>query len=196
MSLTKHFTVFGDVDEATTVDFTNPRSVRRKTVHRKEIMNMENKESLKEYMLKEIEIIQDIIKRMAFNSLMIKGWAITLVVVSLLLKGTDKYQIWIAFIPLLVFWFLDAYFLWQERLYRELYDWVVNNRLKTDEYLFDMNAYRFKDEAQSKLRIMFSITLGWFYGSTAIIHLLLNIHYKHVKVPYSARNKLIPSISV
>ncbi|MBW8004043.1 MAG: hypothetical protein FVQ80_18960 [Planctomycetes bacterium] len=122
MSLTKHFTVFGDVDEATTVDFTNPRSVRRKTVHRKEIMNMENKESLKEYMLKEIEIIQDIIKRMAFNSLMIKGWAITLVVVSLLLKGTDKYQIWIAFIPLLVFWFLDAYFLWQERLYRELYD--------------------------------------------------------------------------
>ena len=130
---------------------------------------MENKESLKEYMLKEIEIIQDIIKRMAFNSLMIKGWAITLVVVSLLLKGTDKYQIWIAFIPLLVFWFLDAYFLWQERLYRKLYDWVVNNRLKTDEYLFDMNAYRFKDEVQSKLRIIFSITLGWFYVSIAIL---------------------------
>jgi len=34
---------------------------------------MENKESLKEYMLKEIEIIQDILKRMAFNSFMIKG---------------------------------------------------------------------------------------------------------------------------
>ena len=99
-------------------------------------MNMENKESLKECMLKEIEIIQDIIKRMAFNSFMIKGWAITLVVVSLLLKGTEKYQIWIAFIPLLVFWFLDAYFLWQERLYRKLYEWVINNRLKTDEYLW------------------------------------------------------------
>ena len=133
---------------------------------------MEDKESLKEYMLKEIEIIQDIIKRMAFNSFMIKGWAITLVVVSLLLKGTDKYQIWIAFIPLFVFWFLDAYFLWQERLYRKLYDWVVNNRLETDEYLFDMDAYRFKDEVQSKLRIMFSITLGWFYGSITILILI------------------------
>ena len=33
---------------------------------------MENKENLKEYMLKEIEIIQDTIKRMAFNSFMIK----------------------------------------------------------------------------------------------------------------------------
>jgi hypothetical protein len=93
---------------------------------------MENKESLKEYMLKEIEIIQDVIKRMAFDSFMIKGWAITLVVVTLLLKGTES-QVWIAFIPLLVFWFLDAYFLWQERMYRKLYEWVINNRLKTDE---------------------------------------------------------------
>ena len=129
---------------------------------------MENTENLKEYMLKEIEIIQDIIKRMAFNSFIIKGWAITLVVVTLLLKGTE-YQVWIAFIPLLVFWFLDAYFLWQERLYRKLYEWVINHRLKTEEYLFDMNAYRFKDEVQSKLRIMFSVTLGWFYGSIAIL---------------------------
>jgi len=130
---------------------------------------MENNESLKEYMLKEIEIIQDIIKRMAFNSFTIKGWALTLVVVSLLLKGTDKYQIWIAFIPLLVFWFLDAFFLRQERMYRKLYDWVINNRLKTEEHLFDIDAYRFKDEVQSIPRIMFSITLGWFYGSIAIL---------------------------
>jgi hypothetical protein len=129
---------------------------------------MKNEESLKEYMLKEIEIIQDIIKRMAFNSFLIKGWAITLVVVALLLKGAE-YQVWIAFIPLLAFWFLDTYFLWQERLYRKLYDWVVSNRLNTDEYLFDMNAYRFKQEVQSRFRIMFSITLGWFYGSIAIL---------------------------
>ena len=135
---------------------------------------MEDKESLKEYMLKEIEIIQDIIKRMAFNSFMIKGWAITLVVVALLLKGTE-YQVWIAFIPLLVFWFLDAYFLWQERMYRKLYEWVISNRMKTDEHLFDMNAYRFKDTVQSRIRIMFSITLGWFYGSIAILIVIYSV---------------------
>lgn len=132
-------------------------------------MNVKNKNNLKEYMLKEIDIIQDIIKRMAFNSFMIKGWAITLVVVTLLLKGTEKYQVWIAFIPLLVFWFLDAYFLRQERMYRILYDWVINNRLKTEEYLFDMKTRRFENEVQSIPRIMFSITLGWFYGSIAIL---------------------------
>jgi len=129
---------------------------------------MENKDNLKEYMLKEIDIIQDIIKRMAFNSFMIKGWAITLVVITLLLKGTG-HQIWIAFIPLLVFWFLDAYFLCQERMYRKLYEWVINNRLRTEEYLFDMNAYRFKEKVQPIARIMFSITLGWFYGCIAIL---------------------------
>ena len=133
-----------------------------------------SREELKEFMLKEIEIIQDIIKRMAFNSFMIKGWTITLVAVVLLLKGS-KYQVFIAYIPLLVFWFLDAYFLWQERLYRHLYNWVVNNRLKTDEYLFDMNAYRFRDKEQPIWRIMFSITLGWFYGSIFVLTLIYTI---------------------
>lgn len=135
---------------------------------------MAERENLKEYMLKEIDIIQDIIKRMASNSFMIKGWAITLVVVTLLLKG-NKYQVLIAFIPLITFWFLDAYFLWQERMYRKLYNWVISNRLKTDEYLFDMNAYRFKDKVQSKVRIMFSITLGWFYGLIAVLVVIYSI---------------------
>ena len=129
---------------------------------------MLEKEPLEKFFIEEIKIIQDIIKRMAFNSFMIKGWAITLVVVTLLLKG-DKYQVLISFIPLIVFWFLNAYFLWQERMYRKLYDWVISNRLKTDEYLFDMNAYRFEGDVQSKFRIMFSITLGWFYGCIAIL---------------------------
>ena len=136
---------------------------------------MEDRSVLKEYMLKEIVLIQDIIKRMASNSFMIKGWAVTLVVATLLLKGS-KHQVLIAFIPLFVFWFLDAYFLWQERLYRKLYDWVVDNRLKTDEYLLSMNAYRFKDKVQSKLRIMFSITLCSFYGSIAVLTLVYTIY--------------------
>ncbi|MCX5717711.1 MAG: hypothetical protein NTW44_05255 [Nitrospirae bacterium] len=129
---------------------------------------MSEKIEIEKFFVEELKIIQDIIKRMALNSFLIKGWAITLVVATLLLKG-NKYQVLIAFIPLLVFWFLDAYFLWQEKMYRELYKWVVENRLKTDEYLFNMNAYRFKDKVQSKFRIMFSITLGWFYCSIAIL---------------------------
>ncbi len=125
-------------------------------------------QELRTFMLKEIEIIQEIIKRMAFNSFMIKGWTVTLVAITLLLKGSP-HQAFIAFIPLLVFWYLDAYFLHQERLYRRLYRWVVENRLKTSEYLFDLNAYRFAGEEQSRFRIMFSLTLFSFYGSIFLL---------------------------
>jgi hypothetical protein len=132
---------------------------------------MLEKEQKERFFVEELKIIQDIIKRMAFDSFMIKGWAITLVIITLLLKG-GSFQVFISFIPLLVFWYLDAYFLWQERMYRKLYNWVVENRLKTEDFLFNMNAYRFKDKVQGKLRIMFSLTLGWFYGSIAVLILV------------------------
>ena len=132
---------------------------------------MLEKEQKERFFIEELKIIQDIIKRMAFDSFMIKVWAITLVIITLLLKG-GSFQVFISFIPLLVFWYLDAYFLWQERMYRELYNWVAENRLKTEDFLFDLNAYRFKDKVQRKLRIMFSLTLGWFYGSIAVLILI------------------------
>ncbi|GAB6275070.1 MAG: hypothetical protein STSR0004_19350 [Peptococcaceae bacterium] len=132
---------------------------------------MLEREQKERFFIEELKIIQDIIRRMAFDSFMIKGWAITLVIITLLLKG-GSFQVFISFIPLLVFWYLDAYFLWQERMYRELYNWVAENRLKTEDFLFDLNAYRFKDKVQGKLRIMFSITLGWFYGSIAVLILV------------------------
>ncbi|HAG09666.1 MAG TPA: hypothetical protein DCK87_08945 [Desulfotomaculum sp.] len=135
---------------------------------------MFEREQKERFFIEELKIIQDIIKRMAFDSFMIKGWAITLVIITLLLKG-GSFQVFISFIPLLVFWYLDAYFLWQERMYRELYNWVVENRLKTDDFLFDLNAYRFKDKVQGKLRIMFSLTLGWFYGSIAILIVVYSV---------------------
>jgi hypothetical protein len=133
-------------------------------------MNL-SREELKQFMIEELKIVQDIIKRMALNSFLIKGWTITLVVATLLLKG-EKFQSLIAFIPILVFWYLDAYFLWLERLYRRLYDWIAKNRLNNTDFLFDMDYRRFIKEEQSKFRIMFSITLGWFYGSIFILTLI------------------------
>jgi hypothetical protein len=46
---------------------------------------------------------------------------------------------------------------------------VIQNRLETDELLFDMNAYRFRDQAESVVQVMFSVTLFWFYGWVALL---------------------------
>ena len=47
---------------------------------------------------------------MGHSSFVLKGRAVTLVAVALLLKGST-HRAWVAWIPLLVFWYLDAYFL-------------------------------------------------------------------------------------
>lgn len=132
------------------------------------------KEDLKDFMFKEIDLIQDIIKRMASNSFKVKGWTITLVVATLLFKGS-KMQVFIAFIPLISFWFLDAYFLGQEILYRKLYNWIIANRSNSKEFLLNMDASRFEDKKDTKLRIMFSQTLAWFYGSIFLLVLVYSL---------------------
>jgi hypothetical protein len=119
-------------------------------------------------LLKECDLIQAIVKRMASNSFLLKGWAITLVVGSLLLKG-NKYEVLISFLPLFVFWFLDAFFLRQERAYRKLYEWVIEHRATSDEYLLDMDAGRLSNQVDSTARIMFSTTLGIFYGVILVV---------------------------
>ena len=121
----------------------------------------------RDYLFKEVEIVQDIISRMGTDSFLIKGWTATLVVASLILQG-PPYHHYVALLPLFVFWCLDAYFLRTERLYRKLYDWLIVNRQKSDEFLLDMNKAslekRFGKEVSCMLQVMFSKTLVAFYG--------------------------------
>ncbi len=76
--------------------------------------------------LKHLEMIQGIITRMASNSFVLKGWAVTLVVgiVALAGKDTDKAYFFIIYLPIIVFWGLDSYYLLKERQFRGLYNKV------------------------------------------------------------------------
>ena len=115
----------------------------------------------------ETKIVQDIISRMANNSFLIKGWAVTLIVASLLIKGV-YYHYFIAFIPWIIFWIYDAYFLRLEKLYRELYDWLIANRLTTDEFFLDVSKKsvenRFGRQVKCLVQLMFTKVLVAFYG--------------------------------
>jgi hypothetical protein len=60
---------------------------------------------------------------MGVNSFLLKGWNVTLIIALFVLassKGNASF-VCIAFLPCIVFWALDGYFLWQERLFRALY---------------------------------------------------------------------------
>ena len=44
-------------------------------------------------------------------------------------KDTDKMYFLVAYIPIIIFWLLDSYYLLQERLYRELYQKICSRNL-------------------------------------------------------------------
>lgn len=135
-----------------------------------------------EILHKEIDLIQGVITRMASNSFLLKGWMITIVVGVLALTKdtliTDHvtYFSLILLLPLIVFWYLDAFFLHKERCYRKLYDWVVSNRKTSDEHLYSLNYTRFEDQVSSVWSIMFSKTLFPFYGLTALILISITLY--------------------
>ena len=96
----------------------------------------------KEILMKEIDLIQGCINRMAQNSFVIKGWTITLIAVVLaLLPETVDLQVLsgVGVIATLCFWYLDAFFLRTERLYRWKYEWVIKNRKVSAEHCYDLN---------------------------------------------------------
>lgn len=63
--------------------------------------------------------IQGIVARMGGNSFLLKGWSVSMVVAIFALapKDADKRFLLIAYLPILMFWLLDAFFLHQERLF-------------------------------------------------------------------------------
>ena len=77
--------------------------------------------------IKHLEFIQNVITRMNTNSFQIKRWTVTIVSAILAIYASTKncYFVLSATFPTVVFWFLDTYYLTQERKFRGLYNDVA-----------------------------------------------------------------------
>jgi hypothetical protein len=117
-----------------------------------------------EMKLAHLKLIQAVITRMGSNSFLLKGWSVTLVAAlfALAAKDTKPALVLIAYLPGVVFWALDGYFLWQETLFRRLYDKV--RELKEDQIDFSMSTGGLPDPPRWLPRT-FSKTLVLFHGS-------------------------------
>ena len=119
--------------------------------------------------IKHLEFIQDVINRLASDSFRMKGWCVVLVAALFVLlarEGRIEFIV-VALVPVLFFWGLDGYFLWQERLYRALYDHV--RTLEEDKIDFSMNVSPFKTgRSRTWPSATFSRTLFVFYGALAL----------------------------
>ena len=88
---------------------------------------------------KHLEFIQSVVSRLAGNSFQMKSWNVALATAAIgfaAAKDSHPTAAAIAAIPSFAFWFLDAYYLGLERLYRDLYA-AANAGTKT---AFDLDA--------------------------------------------------------
>lgn len=116
--------------------------------------------------LKHLEFIQGVVDRLASDSFRLKGWSVVLVAaVFVVMAVQGRIELAAAgIVPVLLFWGLDGYFLWQERLFRALYDHVRG--LEDGEVDFSMNTDAFGTGwKRSWVGATLSITMILFYGA-------------------------------
>lgn len=115
--------------------------------------------------LKHLDFIQGVINRLSTNSFLLKGWSVVLVSALFALSAGDANVrfIFLAYIPAIVFWGLDGYFLSLERVYRQLYD---NVRTKSpDEIDFSMGTREMENGMSEWAAATLSKTLIAFHGA-------------------------------
>lgn len=126
-------------------------------------MALENGENKRTH----LQMIQSIIARMGENSFSLKKWSIGMMIAIFAFAGDSTHEASIiALVPLIVFWFLDAYYLMLERKFRALYDDV---RIKKEEDIdFGMNFNNIKIKLKDLqkfgfLNILCSTSVALFY---------------------------------
>lgn len=120
---------------------------------------------------KHLEFIQSAIARMATNSFLFKGWAIT-IAVGLSAFGTANTRpslLAIAVISTAMFWGLDGYYLWLERGFIRLFAEVAAKSNVDIEFSMAID----KTHAVKRwLKILFRPHLVGFYGAIIAIDII------------------------
>ena len=131
--------------------------------------------------LKHLEFIQSVISRMNQNSLLVKGWAVTLVsaLFALAADKADQTFVLVTYIPVPVFWFLDGFYLSREKLFRALYDHVA--KLPLEEIDFSMKTKSFESKENNIAPVMFTQTIWPLYALLILVPLLVMFVFPYCK---------------
>lgn len=123
-------------------------------------------------LIEHLKMIQNVIDRLARNSFWLRGWNATLAVGWLAFVtrvGAEDALAWYwPLAPLLMLFFLDGYYLWQERLFRRLYD----HTRQQENADFSMSTAPFR-ASETYLAAVFSRTTLLFHGALGVTLVLI-----------------------
>jgi hypothetical protein len=121
--------------------------------------------------LKHLEFIQAAISRMATNSFLFKGWAIT-IAAALSAFGAMETRVGlltIALVSTTMFWALDGYYLWLERGFIDLHKQVAT--IKDADVNFSMKIDK-THAARRWWKTCWRPHLWFFYGTIIIVDVI------------------------
>ena len=136
-----------------------------------------------EKVIKHLEMIQAIINRLGSNSFLLKGWSMTVIVATMVLIARYDVQspciVLAVLFPVLGFWILDGYFLWQERLFRQVYNEI---RVQSDtDFEMDVLKHGTKPQCTWPSAVL-SVTLILFYA-VEVVFILVTFAILRMEVP-------------
>ena len=119
----------------------------------------------KAQVIKHLEMIQGVVNRLGHDSFLVKSWSMGILAAGIIFIARSEmqsgYAVLAFLIPVIGFWILDGYFLWQERLFQEIYN-EIRKQKTTD---FEMNPMRHTNKPKrSWAASTVSMTLSLFYG--------------------------------
>jgi len=117
-----------------------------------------------EKIVKHLEMTQGVVNRLAGNSFSIKSWSMAIIGAALIFIAradvANPNVLFALLLPVIGFWYLDSYYLRQERLFRAVYD-DIRAQSDTD---FSMNPMKHPGKPNcSRASVFFSQTLVVFY---------------------------------
>lgn len=119
--------------------------------------------------LKHLEFIQAAISRMATNSFLFKGWAIT-IAAALTAFGaveTKAVLLTIASVTTTMFWALDGYYLWLERGFVDLHKEVAAKSDADIDFTMEIDKTH---AAWRWFKTCWRAHLWFFYGTIIVVH--------------------------
>ena len=128
--------------------------------------------------IKHLEFIQGVITRMNSNSFQMKGWMVVIVSALLAIYADNQKELYplIAVLPAVIFWFLDTYYLWQERKFRGVYNDVAGISENPKEIkLFAMPVNLYTGGKYSYWNVFRSVTIWPVY--LPVILILASIYF-------------------
>ena len=124
-----------------------------------------------------LEFIQNIITRMNSNSFQIKGATITIVsaLFAIYASSPNVLFIFIAALPIIIFWCLDSFYLQQERKFRGVYNDVTGLKKINKVKIYEMPIHKYKENYFSYCKSFKSKTIFWLYFPLLILVLGIGI---------------------